>query len=115
MIIKKLFNIILMLILWTLEWVARIIWLLLPLGLHVFILQMRQKVDRLPALTGYFDPESTWQMVYDGVVLVNTAPNALYKRFDNTKNWFIKTRWYWLVLTVLVAVGSLAYIVYKLH
>lgn len=113
MIIKRFFKLISILLLWALELVARTIWLLLPLGIHVFFLQMRKNVDRLPAMSTYFDENSTWQMVYDGVVLVNTNPNAVYKRFADVKNWFIITRWYWLILAVLVVVGSIAYIAYK--
>lgn len=81
----------------------------------MFCLQMRNKVDKLPALTGYFDPESTWQMVYDGVVIVNTNPGALNKRFDNIRKWFINTKWFWIISIVITAVVSLAYIAYKLH
>lgn len=115
MIIKRLFKLICMLLLWALELVARTIWLLLPLGIHVFFLQMRRNVDRLPAMSTYFKEDSTWQMVYDGVVLVNTNPGAVYNKFTNFKNWFIITRWYWLVLAVFVVVGSIAYIAYKFN
>lgn len=115
MIIKKLFKIICMLLLWVLELVARIIWLLTPLGVHIFCLQMRKNVDKLPALTGYFDPDSTWQMVYDGVVIVNTNPGAIDKRVANVKKWFIKTKWFWIISLVLITVSSIAYIAYKLH
>ena len=104
-----------MLFLWALELVARAVWLLLPLGLHVFILQMRRDVDKLPALTGYFDENSTWQMVYDGVVIVNSNPGALFNRFNNLKNWFIKTRVFWYIAAVLAVIISLAYIAYKIH
>ena len=115
MIIKRFFKLVFMIFLWTLELVARTIWLLLPLGFHVFFLQMRKNVDKLPALTGYFSENSTWQMVYDGVVIVNTNPGSVEKRFNNVKNWFIKTKWLWVILAVLVIVGSVVYIAYKVH
>ena len=115
MLIKRLFKLIFMIFLWALELVARTIWLLLPLGLHVFFLQMRKNVDKLPALTGYFNEDSTWQMVYDGVVIVNTNPGAVANRFKNIKNWFIKTKWLWVILAVIAVVGSIVYIAYKIH
>lgn len=115
MLIKRFFSFILAILLWVLEVLARFIWLLTPIGIHMLFLQLRKNVDRLPALTGYFDPDSTWQMIYDGVVLVNTNPGALQKRFNTVKTWFIKTKWFWLVLSVLSITISLVCIVYKLH
>ena len=115
MIIKRFFKLVFMIFLWALELVARTTWLLLPLGFHVFFLQMRKNVDKLPALTGYFSENSTWQMVYDGVVIVNTNPGSVEKRFNNIKNWFIKTKWLWAVLAALVVLGSIVYIAYKVH
>ena len=115
MIIKNIFKFLVALILWSLELIARIIWLSVPIGLHMLFLQLRTKADTLPALTGYFDPNSTWQMIYDGAVLVNTNPGALNKRANKVKNWFINTQWYWLIVIVVIATASLAYIAYKLH
>lgn len=115
MLISRLFKFIMALILGLLELVVRAIWLLTPIGVHMLFLQLRTRVDKLPALTGYFDPESTWQMIYDGAVLVNTNPGALQKRANNTKKWFIKTKWYWLVCVVLAFLTILTYIAYKLH
>lgn len=94
---------------------ARLIWLMLPLGFHVFMLQMREKVDKLPAINGYFDENSTWAMVYDGVVLVNTQPGAVSKRFEKIGLWFKKTRYRWLVAAVLIGLGCLFYIAAKVR
>lgn len=115
MLIKQFFKFILSTFLWLMEIVARIIWLLVPIGIHMLFLQLRKNVDRLPAMTGYFDPDSTWQMIYDGAVLVNTNPGALARRASNIKKWFIKTKWYWLILAVLIFLAMLGYIAYKLH
>ena len=115
MIIKSIFKFLVALILWSLALVARLIWLSVPIGIHMLFLQLRTKADTLPALTGYFDPNSTWQMIYDGAVLVNTNPGALSKRANNVKNWFINTQWYWLILTVVLVAALLACIAYKLH
>lgn len=115
MLISRLFKFVLALLLGLLEMVVRFLWLLTPIGVHMLFLQLRSKADTLPALTGYFDPNSTWQMVYDGVVIVNTNPGALRQKALNTKKWFIKTKWYWLILIVLTTVAILGYIAYKLH
>lgn len=115
MLINRFFKFLFALIVWTLEVVARFIWLATPIGIHMLLLQFRKNVDKLPALTGYFNEESTWQMIYDGAVLVNTNPGAVRRRLNNTKRWFIDTRWYWLILAVLILLGTLGYIAYKLH
>ena len=115
MLIKQFFKFVLAIFIWALEIVARFLWLLMPIGLHMLFLQLRKNVDRLPAMTGYFDPDSTWQMIYDGAVLVNTNPGALEKRARNIRNWFIQTKWYWVILAVISLLLILAYIAYKLH
>ena len=115
MIIKQFFRLVFAIMFWILEWCARLLWLALPIGIHIFLLQLRTKADRLPALTGYFDPDSTWQMVYDGVVLVNTNPGAMFKRANAIQNWCIRTKWYWAILAIIVLLLSLIYIAYKLH
>ena len=115
MIIKSIFKFLVALILWSLELVARLIWLSVPIGIHMVFWQLRTKADTLPALTGDCGPSSTWQMMYDGGVRVNTNPGALSKRANNVKNWFINTQWYWLILTVVLVAALLACIAYKLH
>lgn len=119
MIIRRIFSFTFALIIWLLELVARALWLLTPIGIHMLFLQLRQNVDKLPALTGYFDPDSTWQMIYDGCVIVNTNPGAVRKRANNIKNWFVKTKWFWLTLAigliVAASVASVYLIAYKLY
>ena len=115
MLVTRLFKFILALMLGVLEIIARFVWLMIPIGIHMLFLQLRTKVDKLPAMTGYFDPDSTWQMIYDGAVLVNTNPGALRKRFDNVKKWFIVTKWYWLIATIVVFMIILAVIAYKIY
>ena len=113
--IKAFFRITLAIIMNIFEYIVRFIWLMLPLGFHVFMLQMRDKVDRLPAINGYFDENSTWSMIYDGVVLVSTTPGSLAKRFQSIGDWFVKTRYFWIILAVFMLLGLLAVIAYKLH
>ena len=114
MLITRLFKFLVAMIMWILELIARFIWLMVPIGIHMLFLQLRTKVDKLPALTGYFDEESTWQMIYDGAVLVNTNPGALHKRYNNIKKWFIQTKWYWVILAVILLLLILGLIAFKL-
>ena len=114
MLIKRIFSFLFAIILFMLEFVARTIWLLTPIGLHMLFLQLRKNVDRLPALTGYFDPNSTWQMIYDGCVIVNTNPGAISKRLNSIKNWFVNTKWLWITIALAIIAASLGYIAIKI-
>ena len=112
--LKVFFKVTVAIVMNILEMLASFLWLMLPLGFHVFMLQMRTKVDTLPAINGYFDANSTWSMVYKGVVLVNTTPGSLGKKWDNVVKFFKRTRYNWLTAAVLLVIGLLAYIAYKL-
>lgn len=104
--IKALWNIIKNTIKWFLGSLLNFIWLMLPLGFHVFFVQMREKIDVLPALPLYVSENSTWMAVYDGVVLVNTNPGAVRKKFRNVRMWFEKNARI-LILLVVLLVGVL--------
>lgn len=97
------------------EGTLRFLWLALPLGVHVFFMQMRESVDTLPALGTYVSQNSTWSMIYDGVVLVNTNPGGLKKKFAAIKTWFIVRKTLWVVLAVLLVVALLTCILIKLY
>lgn len=85
----------------TLIRIANFIWLLLPLGFHVFLVQMRERIDTLPAITTYYSEDSTWTTVYDGVVIVNTNPGALRRRFRAWQAWFASKTYLWIALAIL--------------
>jgi uncharacterized protein YdaL len=91
----------------------KFLYLSLPLWFHMFVLQMRDRVDTLPAINGYFDANSTWTIVYDGVVMVNTNPNAVKDKIRSIKVWFIQRKALWILLSVLLVVSMLGIIIYK--
>ena len=76
-----------------LEWACRIIYLMLPLGFHIFAMQMREKVNVVATLDTFVSPESKWAMIYDGVVLVNSNPGAVRARIQKFNTW-LKRREY---------------------
>lgn len=86
------------------------VWLMLPLGFHVFFVQMREKIDPITVLPIYFSENSTWMAVYDGVVIVNTNPGALRKRLKNIAAWFKKYTYLWITLCVLIITVSCVYV-----
>lgn len=90
------------------KWVLNITWLMLPLAFHVFLVQMRQKIDTLPAITTYYSADSTWTTVYDGVVIVNTNPGALRARISDIKYWFTSKKYVWWVIYLLIILGLVA-------
>lgn len=98
----------------TLEWICRFIYLMLPLGLHVFMLQMRERINPVTTLSAMVSENSTWTMVYDGVVMVNTNVGALRKRFSTIRAFLYRLRPMFITIAVLVIIGLLAVIAWKL-
>lgn len=102
--LKALWKFIWLLVYNVLERVVKFIYLLLPLGFHMFVLQMREKVDPVTTLATFVSPDSRWSMVYDGLVLVNTNPGAIRKKAQNFKKWLLNNYVY-IVLTILTILG----------
>lgn len=115
MLVKAIGKFFLMLIVGVMDVILKIIYLSMPLWFFMLVLQLRKNVDKVTGLTIYYDEDSTWHTVYDGVVLVNTNPGGLYRKINSIKQWFINTRWYWLILCSLSIIGALCVIAYKIH
>lgn len=114
MVLKAITKFILSLLFNILNGIVSFIWLSLPLWFHVFLVQMREKIDVIQSLDTYFNPNSTWTAVYDGVVIVNTAPGALRKKFDSIISWFRRKKHWFIILAVLITLGLLGYVAYKI-
>ena len=97
-----------------LEGICKFIYLMLPLGLHMFALQMREKINPVTTLTAFIDENSTWTVVYDGLVMVNTNVGAVRKKFKNFRSWCKKWTWLFITLAVLAIIALLVTIVLKL-
>ena len=97
-----------------LEWTCRIIYLSLPLWFHMFALQMRQKINPVTTLTTFVDENSTWTVVYPGLVMVNTEVGAVRRRINSFKSWVARYAWLWITLAVLTIIALLAVIVWRL-
>lgn len=96
-----------------LEWICRLIYLMLPLGFHMFALQMREKINPVTTLTTFVDENSTWTIVYPGLAMVNTDVGAVRRRLNNAQMWIKKYSWLWVTLTVLVIIVLLTIITIK--
>lgn len=97
-----------------LEWLCRIIYLALPFGVHLFIMQMRERVDSVTTLTTFVSPDSKWAVVYNGVVLVNTNPGAVKGKINSFKFWLKKNAPIFLALGIIVIISLLGIIAYKI-
>lgn len=66
----------------------------------MFALQMREKINPVTTLTTFIDENSTWTVVYDGLVMVNTNVGAVRKKISSFRAWC--KRWTWLFITTAV-------------
>ena len=96
-----------------LEGICKFIYLMLPLGLHMFALQMREKINPVTTLTTFVNENSTWTVVYDGLVMVNTNVGAVRNRFKQFGNWCKKWTWLFKTLAVLAIIALLVVIAMK--
>lgn len=96
-----------------LEGICKFIYLMLPLGVHMFALQMREKINPVTTLTTFIDENSTWTVVYDGLVMVNTNVGAVRNKFKKFNNWCKKWTWLFITLAVLAIITLLVVITLK--
>lgn len=115
MIVKALYKILKWLVFGVLEKLLKFLYLSLPLWAHMFFLQMRERVDVLPSITGYLKEDSTWAVIYDGVALVNTSPGAVREKINNFKTWVKKMVPFWITLAVLTTITLIALITVKVY
>ena len=112
--LKLIFKVLWLFIYNILEWIVKIIYLMLPLGLHMFALQMREKISPVTTLTTFIDENSTWTVVYDGLVMVNTNVGAVRRRFKNTRIWFKNHTWLFVTLATIIVIVLLILVALKL-
>lgn len=98
----------------TLEWICRIIYLMLPLGFHIFAMQMREKVNVVSTLETFVSPESRWAMIYDGVVLVNSNPGAVRARIRSFNAWLKRRIPFFITVAVILIIALLVNISIKI-
>ena len=99
----------------TLEWIVRILYLMLPFGLHILFLQLREKVNPITTISTFLSPDSRWTMVYDGVALVNSNPGAVRKKYENFKKWLKKMVPLFVTIAVLISILLLTWIAYVMY
>lgn len=96
-----------------LEGICKFIYLMLPLGVHMFALQMREQINPVTTLTTFIDENSTWTMAYDGLVMVNTNVGAVRKKIKNFKAWCKKWTWLFITISVVAIISLLVIIAFK--
>ena len=79
----------------------------------MFALQMREKINPVTTLTTFVDENSTWTVVYDGLVMVNTNVGAVRKKFKNFRSWCKKWTWLFMTLAVILIISLLVVIALK--
>lgn len=65
----------------TIEILFRIVLFLLPLGAYMLLMQFRTKASSVSNISVYTNPQSSWQHVYPGVIMVSINPNYLQEKF----------------------------------
>lgn len=112
--LKKLLLFVWLFIYSTLEWVCRIIYLALPLGVHIFAMQMRDKAHVIQTLDTFVPETSQWSMIYDGVVLVNANPGAVRGRIKSFNTWLKRRIPFFITVAVILVIALLVNISIKL-
>lgn len=110
--LKRVFGLIIKIVMGLAEGLLRLLILLLPLGLFMLLVQLRTKAPSGVALPAYINnSKSEWQFVYAGTILVMLEPNALRDKFNSyvsafnrfvTKYKFLLIFWALVLFTLLV-------------
>ena len=81
----------------TIELLFRMILLILPMGLFLILIQCREKASKVSNITVYTNPESVWQHIFPGFILVAVNPKILVERAavfrKNFQAWIFKNQY----------------------
>lgn len=95
------------------EILFRLILLILPLGIFLYLIQSRDKASTIRTINVYTTEDSKWQHIFPGFILVAIDPNALknsYKKtLGNIQSW-ISSHKYLLEALFMVIIIVLMYI-----
>ena len=69
----------------VIEVLFRLILLLLPLGVFLWVIQHREKASKVSNISVYTNEESTWQHVFPGFLLVAIDPKAIHRQITNLR------------------------------
>ena len=75
----------------TLEVLFRILLLITPLGVYLFVIQGRSKASSVSSLSAFTNDKSVWQHIFPGFMLVSVDKNqfktSIIKIRDNVQSW----------------------------
>jgi hypothetical protein len=97
------------------EWILKILYLMTPIGLHILLLQLREKADVINVIQTFVSEDATWTMVYDGVALVNAKPGVVRGRIKRFKSWVVSKKSWWITLSIIALLTVLTLIAVKLY
>lgn len=104
--LKRLFGLLIKIVMGLTEGLLRLLILLLPIGLFMLLIQLRTKAPSGSALPIYVNNgKSEWQFVYSGTILVMMEPNALRDKFNamiSTVNRFLNKYKFLLIIWGLI-------------
>lgn len=72
------------------EFLARVVWLMLPLGVFMLLIQMRSKASGIRSISAFTNDSSEFQSVFPGYMLVAVNPNEMKEYMVKTKDSFQK-------------------------
>lgn len=91
------------------EILFRLLLLILPMGLFLLLIQMRDKASKVSNLSVYTTDNSTWQHIFPGFLLVAIDPNVAQKMYlrikVNFQSWVNGNKYLlsFLFMTLIVA------------
>ena len=72
------------------EFMARVIWLMLPLGVFMLLIQMRSKASGIRSISAFTNDNSEFQAIFPGYYLVSVNPNEMKEYMAKIKGNFQK-------------------------
>ena len=72
------------------EFMARVIWLMLPLGVFMLLIQMRSRASGIRSISAFTDDNSEFQAIFPGYYLVSVNPNEMKEYMAKVKGNFQK-------------------------
>lgn len=97
---------------WILNKVLTLVYLCLPVGLFLLLMQLRDKNNKATAIGAFVDENSEFQYIFPEYILVSVDPNKLKRdtrrKISNVNSFMEKWKWTLLIGLlglILIAIG----------
>lgn len=93
----------------TIELIFRTLLFILPLGLYLILIQLREKASAVSSLSAFTNNQSRWQHIFPGFILITVDHQSLKREIakakTNIQTWIASNKYIIGVLFMLIIIA----------